>query len=201
MCYTFTCAESISPLQGTKHRQRGIFILCQATFAKGTLRIRPAQSGDLPRIVEIYNHAVVQKGATADLTPLSVEDRRQWFAEHESGMYPIWTALTGETVVGWCSLSPYRPGRMALRRTAEISYYVHRDYRGKGVGSALIAHAITQCAPLDITSLFALLLDINIASIKILEKFGFVRWGHMPDIAEIDGTRCGHLIYGRSVAE
>ncbi|HOO39237.1 MAG TPA: N-acetyltransferase family protein [Deltaproteobacteria bacterium] len=175
--------------------------MCQARFANETLRIRPAQSGDLTRIVEIYNHAVEQKGATADLTPVSVEDRKQWFAEHGPETYPIWTALTGETVVGWCSLSPYRPGRMALRRTAEISYYVHRDYRGKGVGSALITHAITQCVSLDITSLFALLLDINIASIKILEKSGFVRWGHMPDIAEIDGTRCGHLIYGRRVEE
>jgi len=175
--------------------------LSQAGFAKKPLEIRPAEFRDLPLIVEIYNQAVMQKGATADLTPVNVEERRQWFSEHGPEKYPVWIAMRGETMVGWCSLSPYRPGRMALRRTAEISYYIHRDYRGKGVCTALIEHAISQCKPLDIKTLFALLLDINIASIKILEKFGFSRWGHMPDIAEIEGITCGHLIYGLRVRE
>jgi len=163
--------------------------------------IRVAQFSDLPGIVEIYNQAVAQKGATADLTPVKVEDRREWFEEHGSDTYPVWIAMTGETMMGWCSLSPYRPGRMALRYTAEISYYIHRDHRGKGVCTALMKHAISQCKTLDIKTIFALLLDINIASIKILEKFGFSRWGHMPDIAEFDGNQCGHLIYGFRVAD
>jgi L-amino acid N-acyltransferase YncA len=175
--------------------------LFQAGFAKETLEIRPAQFSDLPRIVEIYNQAVAQKGATADLTPVSVEERRPWFEEHSDNKHPLWVAVGNENILGWCSLSPYRPGRMALRYTAEISYYIHRDYQGKGIGSALIDHAIHQCTTLDIKTLFALLLDINIPSIKILEKFGFVRWGHMPDIAEIEDTTCGHLIYGLKVAE
>ncbi len=165
------------------------------------MNIRVAHVSDLPRIVEIYNQAVAQKGATADLTPVSVEDRRPWFEEHQDNNYPLWVADHNGSILGWCSLSPYRPGRMALRHTAEISYYIHRDHRGKGVCTALMEHAISQCHRLDIKTLFALLLDINIVSIKILEKFGFVRWGHMPDIAEIENTTCGHLIYGLRVAE
>lgn len=165
------------------------------------MNIRAAQFSDLPRIVEIYNQAVAQKGATADLTPVKVEDRRPWFEEHRDNKYPLWVAGGGENILGWCSLSPYRPGRMALRYTAEISYYIHRDHRGKGVCTALMEHAISQCEPLDIKTLFALLLDINIPSIKLLEKFGFSRWGHMPDIADFDGNQCGHLIYGRRVRE
>ncbi len=48
---------------------------------------------------------------------------------------------------------------------------------------------------------FALLLDINSTSVRLLEKFGFTRWGHMPDVADIDGRECGHLIYGLRVRE
>ena len=168
---------------------------------KTTMNIRTAQYSDLPGIVEIYNQAVAQKGATADLTPVKVEDRTQWFEEHRDTEYPLWVAESSGNILGWCSLSPYRPGRMALRYTAEISYYIHRDHRRKGICTALMEHAISQCGPLGIRTLFALLLDLNTSSIHVLEKFGFHRWGHMPDIAEIDGRECGHLIYGRRVAQ
>ena len=164
-----------------------------------TMNIRIAKKVDLPEIVAVYNHAVMQRGATADLIPVTVESRQGWFRDHSSEFWPIWVMEDGNDILGWCSLSPYRPGRMALRHTAEISYYIHKEHRRKGIGSALIKYAIEQCPRLQKKSLFTLLLDINVPSIRILEKHGFVKWGHMPDIAEIDGKPCGHLIYGRRI--
>jgi len=163
------------------------------------MRIRIAKKEDLPQIVDIYNQAVAERGATADLEPVSLEDRSTWFREHDANSYPIFVALSGKRVIGWCSLSPYRPGRAALRHTAEISYYIDEGHLRQGVGSALIRHAIDQCGRLGIRNLFALLLDINEASFRILEKLGFEQWGHMPGIAEIDDRECGHLIYGKNI--
>jgi len=160
------------------------------------MNIRIASERDLPQIVEIYNQAVAQIGATADLSPVSVESRLGWFANHNPDAYPIWVAEQSKCVLGWCSLSAYRPRRMALCHTAEISYYVHKDHRRKGVASTLIQYAISQCPALKIKNLFALLLEVNVPSIRILEKFGFVKWGRMPDVAELGGKTCGHLIYG-----
>ncbi|HCO93588.1 MAG TPA: hypothetical protein DIU00_06500 [Phycisphaerales bacterium] len=62
-----------------------------------------------------------------------------------------------------------------------------------------LQHAIAKCPALNIENLFSLLLDVNTPSIRILEKFGFVKWGYMPEVAEFDGRTCGHLIYGRKV--
>ena len=163
------------------------------------MRIRIAQQADLVQIVEIYNQAVALKSATADLYPLEPDDRSQWLKEHVPEKYPIYVAEVDDKVIGWCSLSPYRPGRMALRYTAEISYYIHEGYRRKGIGSALVKHAIAQCEKLGIKTLFALLLDVNVASVKLLEKHGFAKWGHMPNVADFDGQECGHLIYGLRV--
>jgi phosphinothricin acetyltransferase len=164
------------------------------------MRIRIASEDDLPQIVEIYNQAVEQRGATADLNPLTVESRRQWFRGHTPSSWPIWVADRDGSVAGWCSLSPYRPGRLALRHTAEISYYVHKAHRRQGIAWQLIEHAIGQCPLLNIRHLMTFLLDINTPSIRILQQFGFSQWGHLPNVAEIDGQTCGHLIYGRSVA-
>lgn len=163
------------------------------------MQIRIANEDDLPQIVEIYNQAVDQGGATADLAQVTVESRRQWFRDHDPHSLPIWVADADGAIAGWCSLSAYRPGRLALRHTAEISYYVHRAHRRQGVARQLIRYAIEQCPSLDIRSLMTFTLDVNTPSIRILEEFGFSEWGHLPDIAELDGQTCGHLILGRPV--
>jgi len=160
------------------------------------LNIRIAAEADLAAIVDIYNQAVAMKSATADISPVTVESRQAWFKEHDRDRYPVYVAEQNGSVVGWCSISPYRSGRMALRHTAEISYYIDEAHRGVGVGTSLIAHAIDDCPRLSIKTLFAILLDINTSSVGILRKFGFEEWGHMPDVADFDGNECGHLYYG-----
>jgi L-amino acid N-acyltransferase YncA len=162
-------------------------------------QIRLAAVEDLPVITEIYNQAIAMKSATADISPVSEDSRRTWLAEHSADKYPVFIAEYQGTVMGYSSLSPYRPGRMALRYTAELSYYIHEDFRGLGAGSRLIAYAIEQCPRLEIKTLFAILLDINSDSVHILEKFDFQKWGHMPKVADLGGTEYGHLYYGRRV--
>lgn len=161
--------------------------------------IRVAAENDIAAITDIYNQAVALKSATADISPVSEDSRRAWLSEHDADTYPVFVADRRGAVVGYASLSPYRPGRMALRHTAEISYYVHEDFRGVGVGSRLIEHAIGQCPRLGLKTLFAILLDINSDSIRLLERFGFCEWGHMPGVADFDGLECGHLYFGRRV--
>ena len=137
------------------------------------LHIRPAVQDDIPTITHIYNQAVALKSATADITPVSEDDRRHWLAEHPMDTHPVWVAENSGIVTGYASLSPYRPSRMALRYTAEISYYVHEKHRGMGIGSSLIEHAIEQCPQLGIKTLFAILLDVNADSVGLLTKFNF----------------------------
>ena len=161
--------------------------------------IRTAEEKDLPAIVEIYNQAVKMKCATADLLPVTVESRVAWLAEHRPESHPVFVAEADGRIVGWCSLSPYRPGRMALRFTVEFSSYIHEQFRQKGIGSQLLAHAIAASPRLGIKTLFAILLDKNSASAGLVEKFGFQKWGHLPNVADFDGEECGHLYYGLRV--
>src|SRR5689334_21274019 len=102
--------------------------------------IRLAQRDDLPAIVEIYNQSIPSQQATGDTQPLRVEDRLAWFEEHRPGRHPIFVAEVEGRVAGWCSLSSYRPGRAALRFTAEISYYIDYAFHHRGIATALIEH-------------------------------------------------------------
>jgi phosphinothricin acetyltransferase len=162
--------------------------------------IRIANFSDLPLLVSIYNEAVACGYATADITPVSVDSRREWFAGHEPAKHPIYVWEHGRQIKGWCSLSPYRRGRMALRFTAEISYYVQFDSHRQGIASQLVAHSIAGCATLQIKNLFAIVLERNLGSCALLEKFQFERWGFLPRVADFDGDECGHIYYGRRIS-
>ena len=165
------------------------------------IKTRVAKIEDLPAIVAIYNQAVPTHRSTANTTPVTVETRKKWFDEHEPDRRPIFVAELDGCVIGWCSLSVYRPGRAALRFTAEISYYVDTAHQGQGIGQALIRHALEASPALGIKNIIAVLLDRNEPSRKLLEKLGFQQWGYLPRVLDFDGNECGEFYYGIRVVD
>lgn len=161
--------------------------------------IRLASPDDLAAIVAIYNGAVEQRFATTDLRPVTVAQRTAWFDDHDPATFPIHVFEEGGTVLGWCSFSSYRSGREAVLGTAEISYYVGGDSRRRGVGTALVQHAVREAPRLGKRVLFGILLETNHASIRLMERCGFELWGRLPDVAMIEGQLVSHLYYGRRV--
>lgn len=165
------------------------------------LIFRIADLTDLPAIVEIYNQAVPSRTSTARIEPVTVDDRRSWFLEHDPHKYPVFVAEHEGQLVGWCSLSTYRPGRVALRFTAEISYYVDRKYQRQGIGKALVSHVVSLSPSFGIRNIVAVLIDRNDASRKLLEKLGFQMWGYLPRVLDFEGVECGEFYYGKRVAD
>jgi len=49
-----------------------------------------------------------------------------------------------------------------------------------------------MCPSLQIKTLFAVVVESNMNSIRLLEKYGFEKWGYMPRIVEFDGIEYGH---------
>jgi len=164
-----------------------------------TPTIRIASIYDLPFIVDIYNQAIRSRLATGDMEEFSVEDRVIWFEKFDANEYPIYVAELENRVVGYCTVSPYRPGRRAMSSIAEISYFIDYTFRRKGIGTALMQHAISDCNRIGKKSLLAIILDINFPTIGLLENFNFEKWGYYPDIIEIDGKTCGQFIYGLKI--
>lgn len=161
--------------------------------------IRNAGSKDLGAINEIYNQSIPSGKSTADLFPVSVESRKRWYYQHNKYKYPVFVAEEKGQVLGWISLSAYRPGRLALQHVAEVSYFIQQDHQGKGIGTMLLGFIIQHCFKYQLKHIIAILLEHNTASIRLLENFGFQRWGWMPKIAEFEEKQYGHLYYGLSI--
>jgi phosphinothricin acetyltransferase len=161
--------------------------------------MRNAKSEDIDRINDIHNQAITEKFKVAYLTPWTNDMMLEWFKGHTIKEYPVYVAETDNTVNGFVYINSYRPGRAALKQTAEISYFVDKNHRGLGIGKKLIEFMESQCANLGIKTLFAIIIDNNEASIKLIEKCGYKKWGHLPKIAIFDNIEAGHLYYGKRI--
>lgn len=104
------------------------------------MKIRRAVERDAEAIRTIYNAEVLTSTATLDLVPRSVEEHRGWMSAH-AGAYPVLVADDGGRVMGFSSLSPYRP-RPGYSTAVEDSVYVAADARRQGVGRLLLEGAI-----------------------------------------------------------
>jgi len=161
------------------------------------MKIRDAADADLPSIVAIYNDAVRTRRSTAQLDPVTVEERRNWIREHSPDR-PFWVAEIDDEVAGWLTIKPFIP-RCAYQGTVELSVYVSEKFRRRGVARALLQEAIARARSLGVSAMVGLIFAHNEASLKLFEQLGFKRWGLLPGVAQIEGAERDLAILGRRV--
>ena len=135
------------------------------------LTIRRAAVSDVDAIMEIYNEAILTTTATFDIEPKSREDRLQWFEDHDQ-RHPVLVAELEGRVVGWACLNHWNP-RDAYQDTAETSFYVKEEHRGKGVGRRLKQAIIDEARQLGYHTLIAGATEGSDASKHLNKSFGF----------------------------
>src|SRR5438309_7437845 len=118
------------------------------SLARPEMKIRDARESDLAAIIKIYNAAIATRMATAQLEPVTIEDRRDWLKQHSPDRHPFWVLEINRQVAGWLTLKPFLP-RCAYRGTDEVSVYVDEKFRRRGVARTLLAEAISLAAALQ----------------------------------------------------
>ncbi len=160
--------------------------------------IRNAVEADLRAIVTIYNASIPSRLATADLNPVSVESRLEWFYQHSSTSRPILVMEIDKVILGWLSFQSFY-GRPAYQATAEISIYVSPVYQRQRVAYKLLKNAVSLSPSLGLNTLLGFIFAHNQPSIKLFELFGFQTWGHLPQVANLDAIERDLLIMGRKI--
>jgi L-amino acid N-acyltransferase YncA len=169
------------------------------TLPSGDL-IRDAAIEDLPQIVAIYNAAIPGRLATADTQPVTVESRRAWFSAHDSQRRPLWVLERDEQVIAWVGLQDFY-GRPAYHATCEVSLYVAPAFQGREIGLDLLEVLIDACPNFGVKTLLGFVFGHNRPSLRAFEKLGFLPWGMLPEVAELDGEWKDLVILGRRVED
>lgn len=87
-------------------------------------------------------------------------------------------------VLGWVALSP-TSSRCVYSGVAEVSIYIRKEFRGMGIGKALMEKAIKSAESNGIWSLYSAIIKDNIGSIQLHKKCGFREIGIREKIAKL----------------
>jgi len=146
----------------------------------GELSIRVATIDDQEAIMDIYNEAVANSTATFDTDPRTLEKQITWFKNHKD-IHPVLVGEFDGEIVGWASLSPWSD-RCAYETTVEVSVYIHKDHRGKGIGSKLLKAVTDRGRTLKIHTVISRITEGNQISIHLHEKLGYKTIGIMKEV-------------------
>jgi phosphinothricin acetyltransferase len=137
------------------------------------MAIRRIEQGDLPALLEIYNHYVRETAITFDIEPRTLAQRRDWFDGFaSSGRYQCFVAVKQGRPIGWASSHRYNE-RAAYDTTISSSIYLAAETCGQGLGKALYATLFEALTGEDIHRIFCGITLPNEASVRLHRSFGF----------------------------
>jgi len=144
--------------------------------------VRDAVAGDLPAITAIYAESVRNGTGTFELeAPDEAEMARRLAAVTALGLPSLVAEIDG-VVAGYAYAAPFRT-RAAYRFTVEDSIYIDPDYRGRGVGLALLRELIARCEPMGVRRMLGVIGDAeNLGSVALHAACGFEHIGAMKAV-------------------
>ncbi len=147
--------------------------------------IRRASIEDLEAIRLIYNEGVEDRIATLDVEPKSPAEIATWWSDHDQ-RHAILAATASGKLIGWASLNIFSQ-RCAHSAIADLSVYVAREHRGKGVGYRLLRELAGEAAKGGFRKIVLHALDANEPGKRLYYKAGFVKVGVFRQHGLIDG--------------
>lgn len=146
------------------------------------ISLRRAEQADLPELLAIYNHYVVNTPVTFDLEPRTLAQRQEWLDGFDAtGRYQCFVAVRGGKPIGWACSAKLKE-KAAYDTSIETSIYVAPDATGGGVGRRLYAALFDELAGKDIHRAFGGITMPNEASVALHRAFGFEHVGTYAEI-------------------
>jgi L-amino acid N-acyltransferase YncA len=153
--------------------------------------MRSFTSSDWQAVSEVYRAGLETGNATFET---QVPDFDSWINKFHRQL--LWVALIENEVVGWAGLQPVSP-RKVYEGVAEVTIYIHQNNIGRGIGTALMSHLISESENAGIWTLYSSIFRENAASIKLHLSAGFREIGHREKIAQLDGRWRDTILFER----
>lgn len=144
--------------------------------------IRPAEPPDAAAIAAIYSEGIAERVATFETEPRAAADVEPWIGAE----LPLLVAAGDGALLGWARLADYSD-RCCYRGVAELSVYVGRAARGRGVGRELVEAACGAAEERGLWKVIGLLFPENEASRALFASAGFSEVGVFRRHGVLDG--------------
>src|SRR5262249_17831156 len=163
--------------------------------------IRPSRDADVEPMLEIYRRHIrrgIEAGIDDSGTP-QPDDLRDRRKNLRNQRFPHLVATIGGEVIGYAYVVLFRK-RPAYRYAVKHSIYIHHEHVGRGVGGLLMRELIDACAAAGFRQMIGYIDADNAASLRLHDKFGFLRVGLLRGVAYRNGRWADTIMVQRSLA-
>jgi phosphinothricin acetyltransferase len=161
------------------------------------LSIRRVEQGDLPALLDIYNHFVLTTPITFDVEPRTLAQRQEWLDTFKpTGRYQCFVAVENGKPIGWACSGKFKE-KAAYDTSVEMSVYLAPSAHGKGLGRKLYETLIPALQREDIHRLYGGITQPNAASVALHAAFGFKRVGVQSEVGRKFGKFWDVALYER----
>ena len=143
------------------------------------IKIRDAKIDDAANILKIYAYYVENTAITFEITVPTLENFRSRIKNTLEEKYPYIVAEIDKKIVGYAYAGHF-VGREAYKYSVELSIYLDKDFRGRGIGKKLYSELENRLQTAEIKNLYACIgypeiedEYLTFASVKFHERFGF----------------------------
>ncbi|OZI23089.1 hypothetical protein CAL26_06300 [Bordetella genomosp. 9] len=127
-----------------------------------------------------------------------VEQTRAFVMNNIAMRHPHYVALADRDVVGWCDIVPLaQPG---FTHTGVLGMGVRPDWRGRGIGKALLNAALGAAAAMELHRIELEVYAANAAARALYRSCGFVEEGVKRKARYLDGHHEDIVIMARLLA-
>jgi len=155
------------------------------------IKTRPMTPTDWTSVANIYQEGLSTGFASFETSAPSFDD---WDAAHLSSCRIV--ATENERMLGWVALSPVS-SRCVYGGVAELSVYVSKTSRGKGVGKLLMETVIQDSEAEGLWTIQSGIFPENTASIELHKKVGFRYIGKRERVGKLNGVWKDNLLFER----
>ena len=149
------------------------------------------REGDWEGVRAVYVEGLETGDATFETEAPTWE---RWDAAHLRAARLV--ARDGDRIKGWAALSPVS-SREVYAGVAEVSVYVGREFRGRGVGRALLAALVAESEKNGVWTLQASIFPENAASVGLHAACGFREVGRRERVARLNGRWRDTILFER----
>lgn len=148
----------------------------------GEWKILPMIPEHYSAVASIHQEGIDTGNATFQEKTLTLEE---WDQKYLKKCRLV--VLLNKKVVGWAALLPFS-SMTAYRGVAELSIYIAKVARGKGIGKALMQEIIQTSEQNGFWTLQSLIFPENKASIALHHAYGFQTLCIHEKLGEMNGT-------------
>lgn len=162
-----------------------------------SITFKPIEKADLTKVTAIYNYYVENSTATFHLDKVTEAEMEATLSLNHP-LYKSFVVLYNNEVCGFCYLGQFRK-KEAYDISAELTLYIHHDFTGKKIGPEVLSFMEKTAKELGLKNLVGVITSENSGSLKLFERMGYFKCGHLKNIGIKFGRALDVISYQKEI--